>query len=207
MIKVKICGITNLEDAIFACECGADLLGFIFYKKSPRYITPEKAYSIISKLPSSVEKVGVFVNELPDTINMIVEIAGLTAVQLHGEEPPEWIKEIKSFVIKAIRVKEKKDIREIKRYNSIRVFLLDSFTQSYGGSGKSFNWEIAKEAKKYGRIILSGGLTPENVAEAIRMVKPYGVDVSSGVERKPGKKDREKVREFIRAVRSVDYQN
>ncbi len=197
MVMVKICGITRSEDAIFASDCGADALGFVFYSNSLRYISPERAYSIIQKLPSSIEKVGVFVNETPDRINSIVESAGLTAVQLHGDELPEFAEAIKVPVIKAIRIRDKNDIKVMAQY-SVYSFLLDSFTQNYGGSGKRFDWNIAVEAKKFGRIILSGGLTPENVAEAIRIVEPWGVDVSSGVEVKPGVKDREKVREFIK---------
>lgn len=200
MVKVKICGITNPDDAIHACECGADLIGFVFYKKSPRYIAPERAGLIIKRLPAPVEKVGVFVNESSETINRIVEDTGLTVVQLHGEETPEFTKEIKVKVIKAIRVKNEDDISGMQKY-SVSAFLLDSFTQSYGGSGKTFNWEIAKEAKKYGKIFLSGGLTPDNVADAISAVKPYGVDVSSGVESAPGKKDKNKVKEFLKKVK------
>jgi len=199
MIKVKICGITNLDDAISAYEYGADALGFVFYKKSQRYITPERARSIIVKLPS-IEKIGVFVDESPDRINSIVEEICLTGVQLHGEESPKMIEKIKVPVIKAIRINDKNDIKQMKKY-SVSTFLLDSFTQSYGGSGKMFDWSIAVEAKRFGRIILSGGLTPENVEDAIRAVKPYGVDVSSGVESEPGKKDKKKVQEFIKKAK------
>ncbi len=203
MVKVKICGITRSDDAIFACDYGADALGFVFYNKSPRYITPERAGSIIKKLPPSIEKVGVFVNESPDRINNIIENTGLTTVQLHGEELPEFMKAIKAPVIRAVRIRDKDDIKIMVQY-SVTAFLLDSFTQNYGGSGRRFDWDIAIEAKKFGRIILSGGLTPENVAEAIRIVQPWGVDVSSGVELKPGVKDREKVREFIKNAKLIN---
>ncbi len=203
MVKVKICGITRSDDAIFACDYGADALGFVFYNKSPMYITPERAGSIIKKLPPSIEKVGVFVNESPDRINNIIENTGLTTVQLHGEELPEFMKAIKAPVIRAVRIRDKDDIKIMVQY-SVTAFLLDSFTQNYGGSGRRFDWDIAIEAKKFGRIILSGGLTPENVAEAIRIVQPWGVDVSSGVELKPGVKDREKVREFIKNAKLIN---
>lgn len=202
MVKVKICGITNLVDALFACEFGADALGFIFYKKSPRYISPLNVGKIIAKLPPFTTTVGVFVNELPDTINMIVNDTGLNVVQLHGDEPVEFVKVIDSPVIKAVRIKNEMDVKLLANY-SVTAFLLDSLTKSYGGSGKTFDWKIAKKAKKFGKIILSGGLTPSNVVEAIRMVSPYGVDVSSGVESEPGKKDKKKVKDFIRVVREL----
>lgn len=204
MVKVKICGITNLEDAIFACEYGTDALGFVFYKKSPRYIIPEQAGEIIKNLPPFVTTVGVFVNESHAEIDRYINLTGITTVQLHGDEPQDFIDKIGLPVIKAIRIRDEKDIKIMAKY-SVSAFLLDSFTDSYGGSGRTFNWNIAKKAKKYRRIIVSGGLTPENVVSAIEIVRPYGVDVSSGVESRPGKKDNRKVLAFIKAVRSANY--
>jgi len=190
-----------MEDAQFVCQQGADALGFVFYPGSPRYIPPEEAKKIINELPDKIEKVGVFVNESPERINRIADIAGLTMVQLHGGEMPEDVEKIKLPAIKAIRVRTIEDIKIIRNYK-LELFLLDSFTEGYGGSGRTFDWRIACEAKKSGKIILSGGLNPENVADAIKSVRPYGVDVSSGVESEPGKKDRDRVQKFICAVRS-----
>lgn len=203
MVRIKICGITNLEDALFAVDEGADALGFVFYPKSPRYIQPENAERIIKRLPPFVTPVGVFVNEGLKKILMTVRITGIRCVQLHGDESPELIDRIPLPVIKAIRVKGMDDIEQMKNFNP-SSFLLDTYTDAYGGSGKSFDLKIALRAKGFGRIILAGGLTPENVAPAIRRVKPYGVDVSSGVESSPGKKDRKKVREFIRKARTAE---
>lgn len=197
MVKVKICGITNAEDALWAVECGADALGFVFYNKSPRYVKPEKVKTIISSLPPFITTVGVFVNEDFNEIRDIVFNTGLSAVQLHGDEIPSYCMLIEGKVIKAIRVKNKQSIERIKKYD-VDAFLLDSFdNKTYGGSGMSFDWELAVKAKQFGRIIVAGGLTARNVFEAVEKVIPYGVDVSSGVEKSPGIKDREKVREFI----------
>jgi phosphoribosylanthranilate isomerase len=196
-LKVKICGITNLEDALFAAECGADALGFIFYSKSPRSITPDKAASIIAKLPPFITTVGVFVNEVPGQMREILEKTGIKALQLHGEEPPEacgiWTPVIKSF-----RVSDFVDLKLLEHYRNASAFLLDTFSRTeYGGTGRIFNWDIAVEAKALGRIILAGGLTPENIGQAVRRVRPYAVDVSSGVEAEKGRKDLKKVKEFI----------
>jgi len=202
-LKVKICGITNLEDALFATGCGADALGFIFYPKSPRSITPEKAAAIIAKLPPFITTVGVFVNEEQRRIREILEKTGLKALQLHGEEPPEacgiWTPVIKSF-----RVSDFVDLKLLEQYRNASAFLLDTFSKTeYGGTGRIFNWDIAVEAKALGRIILAGGLTPENIEEAVRRVRPYAVDVSSGVEAEKGKKDFIKVKEFIGKARAA----
>ncbi|HIJ59363.1 MAG TPA: phosphoribosylanthranilate isomerase [Nitrospirae bacterium] len=196
-LKVKICGITKLEDAIIAVDAGADALGFVFYKQSPRYVTKEIAKSIIETLPPFVSTVGVFVNEDPKIIDLIQNVTGIDYIQLHGDESPDitclWKK-----TIKAIRVNKIIDLAFIEQYNC-STFLLDTYTkESYGGTGQIFNWDIALEAKKFGKIILSGGLNPENISKAVRYVKPYAVDVSSGVEsRIKGKKDPQKVRDFI----------
>ncbi len=204
MVKVKICGITNLEDALYAAECGADALGFIFYPKSPRFIEKTKAKEIISKLPPFITTVGVFVNESMENIVNTIHECNINIVQLHGDETPDYCSKVPMKAIKAIRVKDEDSLKQIAEYKT-STFLLDTYSEnSYGGTGKIFNWNLAIKAKGYGRIILSGGLTPDNVNEAIERVKPYGVDVSSGVEEREGKKDKIKVREFIKRVRSSE---
>lgn len=204
MARVKICGITNLEDALSAVEAGADALGFVFYAASPRHIFPEQATRIISQLPPFVQTVGLFVNEELNTVNEVADLCRLDLVQLHGDESADYCQQISRRVLKAFRVRSLTCLDPIKDYR-VAGYLLDTFSPSfYGGTGTSFNWEIATEAvKRHQRIILAGGLTPDNVAEAIRQVGPYGVDVSSGVEAGPGKKDREKVREFIRNAKEA----
>ncbi len=204
MIKVKICGITNREDALAACKYGADALGFVFYKKSPRFIEPEKAKEIIKAIPPFVTTVGVFVDEDANTINKIVKRIGLYTVQLHGNESSEFCGKIISKVIKAVRVRG----QDVSGFglSSYRVsaYLMDTYREDMpGGTGETFDWEVAKEAKKFGRIILAGGLTPHNVAEVVKTVKPYAVDVSSGVEQRPGKKDLKKVKEFIERAKGI----
>ena len=206
--KVKICGITNLEDALFAAQCGADALGFVFWKDSKRYIAPENAARIARGLPPFISKVGVFVNDSKDGIKRISEEVGLGCLQLHGDEEPEFCSslsvEVALGVIKAIRVKDAGDISSISRYegSGISAILLDTFVEdTRGGTGKSFDWGLATEAGSFGTLILSGGLNPGNVRDAIGVLRPYAVDVSSGVEQSPGKKDHEKVVKFIRAVK------
>ena len=196
-MRVKICGITNNEDAHAAVEYGADALGFVF-AKSPRQITKEQARDIIAELPPFVSPVGVFVDEMADMIKEICDFCGIQTVQLHGNEQPSYLKELEGYkLIKAFRVKEEDDLKPLANYKT-HAFLLDSYVKGVmGGTGTSFNWEIARKAHKYGTIILSGGLTPENVKDAIQVVKPYAVDVSSGVESSPGKKDKSLVKRFI----------
>lgn len=204
MAKIKICGITNLDDAMAAADAGADALGFVFFKKSPRYITPEKAAAIISKLPVFTTTVGVFVDERPEEILKIVEETAIDVLQLHGEEPPESCL-LPRRVIKGIRIKSLVSLEPLSEYQDVvSAFLLDTFEPHIpGGTGQVFNWDIAIEAKKFGRIILAGGLTPENISEAVRRVKPYGVDVSSGVEIEKGKKDHQKIRLFIERAKGA----
>lgn len=203
MIKVKICGITNKEDALYAVGCGADALGFIFYEKSPRYIEPDNAKTIIAALPPFVTTVGVFVNKDFNDIRDITLLTGVTVVQLHGDESPSYCNLVEGKLIKAIRVKNDSSIEGLKKYD-VDTFLLDSFDKnSFGGSGLTFDWKLAEKAKQYGKIILAGGLTPDNVEEAVKKVAPYGVDVNSGVEKKPGIKNKNKVKEFIIRSKAV----
>ena len=200
-IKIKVCGTTNLRDALFAVDSGADAIGFIFYKKSPRYILQKDAKDIVAKLPPFVETVGVFVNETSDRVNRIAEQCKLTAIQLHGDESSAFCRRIKRRVIKAFRVKDTNSFKGMADYD-VSGFLLDSYNEeSKGGTGKTFDWNLALRAKKQGPIILAGGLNPYNVYTAIHRVKPYGVDVCSGVEKSPGIKDSVKIDEFIKSVR------
>lgn len=202
-MKIKICGITNPEDAFAAVDYGADALGFVFYPKSPRYVSPEKAREITAHLPPFITTVGVFVNEEPAKIKEIMDSARLRVLQLHGDEAPEacslWLP-----VVKAFRVKDFVDLKPLERYKGLSAYLIDTYAPSvYGGTGQIFNWDIAVEAKRFGHIILSGGLTPENVEKAVRWVKPYAIDVSSGVEAEKGKKDLKKMKEFIEKARAA----
>lgn len=205
MVRVKICRTTNLDDALFAVSCGADALGFIFYPKAASYIPPERAAAIVRGLPPFVTPIGVFVDEPHDRVAGIAGVAGLCAVQLHGEENPEYCRRFPGLrVIKAFRVGEGFDVHRLADYR-VDAFLLDAYDPNLrGGTGKTFNWDVAVEAKRYGNIILSGGLTPDNVAEAIAKVRPYALDVGSGVETQPGQKDREKVATFIRRAKRFD---
>ncbi|MFO0752009.1 MAG: phosphoribosylanthranilate isomerase [Thermodesulfovibrionales bacterium] len=201
-MRVKICGITNLEDALAAVEYGADALGFIFVGESPRCILPEKAKEIVSYLPPLVTTVGVFVNEDPGRIREIMEQTGIDILQLHGDEPPEsctlWPR-----VIRSLRVKELLDLKPLELHRA-SAFLLDTYSPGqYGGTGQIFNWDIAVEAKRFGRIILSGGLNPDNVGKAVQRVRPYAVDVSSGIEQKKGKKDLKRMRAFIEKAKAA----
>lgn len=202
MVKVKICGITNLEDARAAVDFGADALGFVFYKGSPRYISPQTAKEIISQLPPLITTVGVFVDETTEYIEDMLRTIPLDIAQLHGHEPPE-ASFLSRRVIKAIRVKELSDLEPLKKYK-VSAFLLDTYTpESLGGTGQIFNWDIAIAAKQFGRIILAGGLNPENIERAIRWVRPYAVDVSTGIEEEKGKKDLRKMKLFIERAKSL----
>ena len=201
MIKVKICGITNLDDARMAVDAGADALGFVFYDKSPRYINPVAAAKIIAKLPPFVQTVGLFVNEEIEQLNWTADFCGLDVVQLHGDESPEDCLDVKRRVIKVFRIQNIVSIDPLKKY-PVSGYLLDAWCPDcYGGTGKTFNWEVAAAARQYGRIILAGGLSADNVLEALQVVQPYAVDVSSGVESALGKKDAEKVKMFIKRAK------
>ena len=201
-IKVKICGMTQLKDALFAVEQGVDAVGFIFYKKSPRAVTMKTVREIIKKLPPLVDTVGVFVNESAERLNKIADYCGLDLVQLHGEESPAFCRKIHRRVIKAFRVKDLQSIKQLEKF-PVSGFLLDTFSDDlHGGTGKTFDWNLALPVKKIGPVILAGGLTPSNIRQAVRRVRPYGVDVCSGVEKSSGIKDLEKVRAFLKNIRS-----
>jgi len=205
--KVKICGITNAEDAAAAVEAGADAVGFVFHRKSPRAVEPALVKQIVATLPPLVTPVGVFVNEDVATVRAIMDNCGLALAQLQGDETAIYCQELARPVMKALRLKDRGSflaLAEFQGLAAVRGFVLDTFSEkAYGGTGEVTDWGLAAEAAKSATILLAGGLTPENVAEAIRTVHPYGVDVSSGVESVPGKKDHGKVRAFLHAVRVV----
>ncbi len=205
MTRIKICGITNLEDAVLACDLGADALGFVF-AESPRNINPRVAKKIILSLPPFLMKIGIFVNEKIGKIEEIHHYCRLNFVQLHGEEDETYISSLSLPAIKAFRVKDHNILDEIAE-SKFSCFLLDTYDPNcLGGTGKAFNWDIAEKANKMGKLILSGGLNPLNVKQALKKVHPYAVDVSSGVESKPGTKDPLKMQRFIQEVRKWDSQ-
>ncbi len=203
MVKVKICGNTNLEDTMAAVEAGADAVGFVFYARSPRATTPKSVAAIVSHLPPYVMPVGVFVNEDLGVVRKIMEDCNIPLAQLHGDESPQYCALLGRPIIKAIRVRDRRDLDRMASYQ-VGGFVLDAFVEGVpGGTGVTLDWDLAGEAQKLGPIILAGGLTPDNVAEAVRRVRPYGVDVSSGVESSPGVKDHAKVRAFITNARLI----
>ncbi|MBJ6751186.1 phosphoribosylanthranilate isomerase [Geomonas anaerohicana] len=201
MTKVKICGITSEDDALMAVDAGADALGFVFFDKSPRFIGAAAAQKIIAKLPPFIQVVGLFVNADIDVVNSTADCCGLDIIQLHGEESPEYCRLVNRRVMKAFRVRGPESLTPLAEYH-VSAYLLDAYSpNAYGGTGEVFDWECAITAKGQGRIVLAGGLTPDNIAEAVTRVRPYGVDVSSGVEASPGKKDPGKVRRFIQLAK------
>jgi len=206
MSTVKICGITNKDDALAAVSFGADALGFVFYPPSPRSVDPEIVKEIIADLPPFISTVGVFVDKPKAEIEEICSFTGLDIVQFHGSETPEDCN-IDKKTIRAIRVKDLSDLDVLDKYTSVSAFLLDTYSDdAIGGTGQTFNWDIAVKAKKYGNIILAGGLTPDNIEDAIRTAQPYGVDVSSGVEgSEKGKKDHTKLELFIQRAEGAFY--
>jgi phosphoribosylanthranilate isomerase len=200
-VKVKICGVRTVEEAEAALEAGADALGFNFWPQSPRYISPQAAYEIIDHLSPVVSAVGVFVNEEANRIIEIASEVGLTAVQLHGDESPAFCERLGSIkTIKAIRVGQDFDLSVIESYPVSMVLLDSDIRGSYGGTGQRFDWRIAIEAKRLARIILAGGLTADNVWEAITQVRPAAIDVCSGVEAEPGRKDFDRLKRFMAIV-------
>lgn len=204
-VKVKICGITNAPDGIAAIEAGADVLGFVFYESSPRQVSIRQAAEVIRQLPPFVIKTGVFVDASEDLVMRAIGDCGLNVLQFHGSETPEYCAQFGLMSMKAFRVRDSESLKILPTYPT-DAWLLDAFVaDKIGGTGERFNWDLAVEATKLGRpVFLAGGLTPTNVAEAVKKVQPYGVDVSSGVEAEPGKKDHQKVREFIKAAKSVE---
>ena len=202
MTRVKVCGITRRDDALRAVDLGVDALGFVFYPESPRYIQPEEAAEIIRALPPFVAPVGVFVDCPAAEIGSIIAECSLGAVQLHGNEAPDFCEGFRVKVIKAFRVRDDRLPPGIDRYRTDAI-LLDAFQEGIpGGTGTIFSWEVARRAKAYGRIILAGGLNCENIRDAIESVRPYAVDVSSGVEAAPGRKDAKRMAEFVNKVKA-----
>ncbi len=206
-IKIKICGITNADDAKVAVEAGADAVGFVFHSASPRRVEPDAARAIIAQLPPFVLPVGVFVNEEVKVVRDIMDACGLALAQLHGDETAAYCESLGRPVLRAIRLKDRGSLLALAEYKGrarVRGFVLDAFSESaFGGTGRVADWVLAAEAAKAAPVLLAGGLTPQNVGEGIRQVRPYGVDVSSGVEASPGKKDQAKMRAFVQAVRLV----
>ena len=200
-VRIKICGITNEEDALIAAKLGADAIGFIF-APSPRQIAPERAKEIVGILPPLVQTVGVFVDEEPEKVARAASFCHLDVLQFHGRESPAYCRRFDSRVIKGVRMRSREDLDAFAEYSEVvDGFLLDTYVPNqHGGTGQTFDWSLALEAKKYGRVILAGGLNPENVAAAIERVKPYAVDASSGLEKKPGIKDHGKMARFMENV-------
>ncbi len=211
MIRVKICGVTTIEDALFALEHGADALGLNFVPGTPRFLKEEAARALSAALPPFGVRVGIFVDEPPVRVEAVARRVGLDAVQLHGDESPEecrWLAERGLRVIRGLRVRGQETLAEADRYPGCTI-LLDAYVEgSLGGTGRTFDWRLARELAARRSVILSGGLRPENVAEAVREVRPYGVDSSSGVEgNTPGRKDPDRVRRFIENARAADLQD
>ena len=204
MTRVKICGITSAEDAAAAVDAGADALGLVFVPGTPRHVAPDLAAGILEAVPPLVATVGVFMDHPLEEVLRIVSVLGLHAVQLHGQEPAAYSRRIPVPVIRAVRVRDAASLRSLETYPA-HAFLLDAYVEGLpGGTGTPISLDLARQAKGRKPVILSGGLRPETVSQAVRLVRPYGVDVSSGVEASPGRKDHAKVREFIVNVRQAD---
>ena len=204
MVRVKVCGITNIDDALLAVDLGASAVGFVFWRNSPRYVDPGRARDIVAKLPCDVSAIGVFVDPLENEVRSVVEDVGLTAIQLHGDERPQFYQALAFRTIKAVGVTGRETISEILTIPNDVMVLLDANDKILrGGTGKTTDWEIAFEIASTRRVFLAGGLTAGNVAQAIATVRPYGIDVSSGVESAPGLKDSSRLRKFFKAVKSL----
>jgi phosphoribosylanthranilate isomerase len=204
-VKLKVCGITSLTDAQDAISCGAQYLGFNFYPKSPRFIDPLTAQFIIERLPREIIRVGIFVNQKrPEDVIDILRVSGAIMAQLHGDEDGDYCEGVgPDRVIKAVRANDELDVRRLAGFPAWAI-LIDAFdAQLYGGTGKAANWELAREAAKIARVFLAGGLSPENIAQAIRAVEPFGVDVNSGVEISPGRKDIPKLRRLREEMEKI----
>jgi len=205
LVKVKICGITNLEDALVAVGAGADALGFVFYEKSPRYISLEEAVAIDRRIPKKIKKIGVFVNEKQEKIKEVAKALGLYAMQFHGDESIDFCSQFKGYrIIKAIRLKDKSDLKDVFSY-PVWGILFDSYQPwQFGGTGQTFDWSWLKGLKLKDKLLfISGGLNAENVVEAIRIIRPDWVDVSSSLEICPGKKNPEAIRMFVQVAKKV----
>lgn len=201
-VLVKICGLRTLDDAFDALDCGADLLGFNFYPDSKRYIDPIDAKKIFEDLPPAIPKVGIFVNADPQLVVDLAVDLSLDILQFHGDETPEYCSQFGRSWWRAFRPASEKDILAIPQYEEAEAYLIDAYVEkAFGGTGVVSNWDLAVKAKKYGKIILSGGLKPDNIEMALQTVKPYAVDVASGVEDFPGVKNLHKMEEFIAKVR------
>lgn len=201
-VKVKICGITSVADGVAAAEAGADMIGLMFYERSPRHLSTATAAEISRALSPFIVKVGVFVNPDEDIVMRAIGECGVTLLQFHGEETPEFCTQFGVMSMKAFRVRDADSLLALPNYPT-DAYLLDAYSpNAHGGTGAKFNWDLALAAKQHGKpIFLAGGLTPENIGAAVAKVQPFGVDVSSGVEAAPGKKDPAKVKDFIKAVR------
>ena len=203
MVRIKICGITNLEDALLAADLGAHALGFIFHAKSPRCVAPEAAREIIRQLPPLVVSVGVFVDEEAAVVRDLAARVGLDWVQLHGAETPEYCRSLGRRVLKGFRIQDENSLKALPAYQgAVQAFLLDTYRPgTLGGTGETFDWSLARKAGELGPVILAGGLTAANAAQAIAQARPQALDVASGVEAAPGKKDPAKLRAFFAAVK------
>ena len=201
-VRIKICGVTRLEDALLASRLGADALGFNFWPKSKRHVTAAAARQIIARLPPFVTPVGVFVNQSEGEMRAIAAETGIQVFQLHGDEPPELCSRLPLPVVKAVPVDQVSTLSKLLSYE-VQAFLLDTPSRGYGGTGLPFDWSLAEGVSEAAPVILAGGLTPENVADAVRAVRPWAVDVASGVESSPGVKDADRMLRFVTAVREV----
>jgi len=206
--RIKVCGITCQEDSRTAVAAGADGLGFIFVEPSPRLVEPDMVRSITDELPPFVDRVGVFRDQEMEVVEELIHYCRLTLVQLHGSESPEYCKKISCKVIKSFSIQPESGHEELAGYaDAVSGFLLDTYHKDMaGGTGKAFDWKLVDQVKPPGPVILAGGLTPENIGEAIRQVKPYAVDVNSGVEYQPGRKDSDKLKSFVHEVLKADEQ-
>ncbi len=197
---IKICGITNAEDALAVADCGSDAIGFIFYKESPRYISPKRAAEIIKQLPDHINPVGVFVNHHRDEIRRTIDLTGIKVIQLHGNETPDECDYDSVKVWKAVRLVTMRELPGLEAFN-VDAFLFDTFHKTlYGGTGQTGNWDIARKASEKYNVIVSGGLHPGNITRAISIVNPFGVDINSGIESAPGKKDKQKLLQLFETI-------
>ena len=206
MVKIKICGITNTEDATWVANLGADYLGLVFARDSKRKVNLEKAKEIVSITPPYIKKVGLFVDEEPGVVDKVLTLCKLDMLQFHGQESPDYCNQFKekAEIIKAFRLKDETSLSQIPQYD-VNFYLLDAYVEGEpGGTGESFNWDLALKVKEFGRpIFLAGGLNPDNVVEAIKKVQPFAVDVSSGIESSPRRKNVELMQEFIKKIRKI----